>query len=386
MAVPDPIIPSEQIFELQLVAHVFAFVFGALWGSFLNVVIYRVPAGLSLVRPGSRCPSCETPIRFYDNIPIVSWLVLRGKCRDCGVRISPRYPLVELLVALLALGLSLHVFTDHRVAMVLADRASLLELLVPWTLLFLYVCALVALFFIDLDTTELPPEITIPGILVGIGTAYAIPETGLMADLVPNVDVVDAAVGAVVGGGLILTLILSYYMLTGRIGLGFGDVWMMGMVGAFSGWQGLFFVYLASSLQGILLAAVAVSFNRVRGASGGEGGLFRNAEVDAVERELGLDRPEAGGGRPEGELDGGSEPDRDETMRSEDGDEVAGLPEGARDGDGTGLPEGARDGDEEVAFGKLAVPFGPFIAVAAVEYIFLGELFMQWLTGGVIQP
>src|SRR5690606_30258634 len=124
-------------------------------------------------------------------------------------------------------------------------EAHWMDLFVPWVFLFAFLGALVALFFIDLDITELPPEITIPGIILGLIWAYAVPEVGVMADFTPNPTLADAAFGAVVGGGLILALLLGYYVLTGRVGLGGGDIWMMAMVGAFFGWQGLFFIYLA---------------------------------------------------------------------------------------------------------------------------------------------
>lgn len=340
--------------RLLYTLYAFAFVFGTLWGSFLNVVIYRVPAGLSVVRPASRCPSCQTPIRARDNIPILSWLLLRGRCRTCEAKISVRYPLIELLVGLLGLALAVHVF-GPRLGAVLDGRAELLELVVPWLVLFAWFCALVALFFIDLDVTELPPEITVPGILLGILYAYAVPEVGLVADLVPNVGLVDALLGAVIGGGVILLLIVGYYVLRGRIGLGFGDIWMMAMVGAFLGWQGLFFIYLASSLQGVLVALVAVLVGRLRGTDAHAGSLFRNEEIAEMERELGL---------REAKTDDSAAPAGDNASQ-------APAPAAA-----------AEDEGDAPAFGQLAIPFGPFIALSAVEYVFVGGWFMRLLTGG----
>lgn len=359
----------------------FAFVFGALWGSFLNVVIYRLPAGLSVVKPASRCPGCETPIRAWDNIPVLSWLLLRGKCRDCGTSISIRYPAIELTVAVLALLLALHVFTDARVLAVANGREELATLLTPWFFLFAWVCALVALFWIDLDVTELPPEITIPAIAVGLLYSWMVPEIGFFAELVPNVTLLDAGIGALVGGGLILALILGYYLLTGRIGLGFGDVWMMAMVGAFVGWQGLFFVYLASSLQGILVAALAVGWAKARGED--PSALFRNDEVAEIERELEAARrkteAQAEGSDSGAAADARHDSGPGDAANADADPDPAAADAGADDetGDQNDIPET----EEDPAFGKLAVPFGPFIAVSAVEFIFIGEPVLELLMG-----
>src|SRR5690606_31123538 len=174
----------------------FAFAFGASWGSFLNVVIYRLPRHMSLVKPPSHCPACETAIKPYDHVAVLGWLWLRCRCREFSTRISIRYPAIELLMGVLAALLAWKVL-DGRLGAVALGEAHWMDLFVPWVFLFAFLGALVALFFIDLDITELPPEITIPGIILGLIWAYAVPEVGVMADFTPNPTLADAAFGAV---------------------------------------------------------------------------------------------------------------------------------------------------------------------------------------------
>ncbi len=317
---------------LASILYVAAFMFGAAWGSFINVLVYRLPRRLSLVRPSSFCPSCETPIRAFDNVPVFGWLWLCGRCRACKCRIPVRYPLVELATALATTLLAWHVF-DGRLEAVVGGHAVLSTLLVPYVFLFFYVVALIALFLVDLASTELPLEITLPGILLGLIYAYAVPETGLLFDLVPNVSLFDAVLGAGVGGGVIVAIIMGYFFLTGKVGMGGGDIWMMAMVGAFVGWQGLFFIFFASSVQGLLFAVGAVLFGAKQQVEG-DGGVFRNHEVAELEASMGL----------------------------------------AEDGQEAGAP----------AFRKLALPFGPFIALSAFEYIFFGDFLLSLLTGGAL--
>ena len=323
--------------EWRVFLYVFAFIFGAIWGSFLNVVIYRLPRGMSLSHPGSRCPECETPIKPYDNSPILGWLMLRGRCRSCKTWISPRYPAIELLMAVISLGLAVKVFGTRL------EYADIPTLVTPYIFLFFFCAALVSLFFIDLDVTELPPEITIPGIGLGLLYAWLTNKGYPLSTLTPNITVIDSLAGAMIGAGIILALYVGYLVLTGRVGLGGGDMWMMGMVGAFVGWQGLLFIYLASSLQGIVVAVVMMGLGH--GIGGEEDtaeepaqGFFRNQDADEMEAEL---RGEEGGGEEENEH---------------------------------------RD------FGKMAVPFGPFIALSALEYLFLGHIIMPALSSGLLGP
>lgn len=197
--------------------------FGLIWGSFLNVVIYRVPAGLSLVRPPSACPACKARIKPYDNIPVVSFLVLRGKCRFCGAKIPVSYFLVELLTP---------------------AAFAVLYLRFGWGLTFvaaaLFTSALIALGFIDFKHKILPDKITYPGIVLALAYAF------VRSDLT----FLQALLGGAVGAGFLLVVYGAYYLLRKKEGLGLGDVTMMFMVGAFLGWLNALLTLILASVVG----------------------------------------------------------------------------------------------------------------------------------------
>jgi leader peptidase (prepilin peptidase) / N-methyltransferase len=200
------------------------FLFGAIIGSFANVCILRVPAEESIVFPGSRCPECKQPVAWYDNIPLLSWLVLRGRCRSCQEPISFRYFVVELVTALAAVALYLR-----------------FGLGVEWLVLFTFVAALIVITFIDLDHRIIPDVISLPGIVVGfLLSLRGAPGPGPLA----------SAIGILAGGGLLLAVAWGYHALTGREGMGGGDIKLLGMVGAFLGWRSVPFTMLFSSLTG----------------------------------------------------------------------------------------------------------------------------------------
>jgi leader peptidase (prepilin peptidase) / N-methyltransferase len=203
------------------------FLFGAIIGSFANVCILRVPADESIVVPGSRCPECKQPVAWYDNIPLLSWLWLRGRCRSCREPISFRYFVVELLTALAAIAVYLRV-----------------GLGVEWLILFTFVAALIIITFIDLDHRIIPDVISLPGIVVG----FLLSLRGA-----PGPGPLSSGIGILVGGGLLLAVAWGYYALTGREGMGGGDIKLLGMVGAFLGWQSVPFTMLLSSLTGSLV-------------------------------------------------------------------------------------------------------------------------------------
>lgn len=207
-----------------------AAIFGAIIGSFLNVVIARLPADESIVRPGSRCPGCGRPIASHDNIPVLSYLLLRGRCRECGARISIRYPLVELLTAA-AFAFSYHWFGPTL------DLAAALVLL----------SALIAITFIDLDHRIIPNEISLPGIPVGF----------LFGSMRPSVGFADAGLGVLLGGGALFALAYGYEKIRGREGMGMGDVKLLAMIGGFMGWQGVLVTLVVGSFVG---SAVGIAF------------------------------------------------------------------------------------------------------------------------------
>jgi len=212
---------------MVLVAAVF--VFGLMIGSFLNVCIARMPEGESVVSPRSRCPSCRTPIRWFDNVPVLSYLLLGGKCRRCRTRISVRYPLVELATALLFV--------------VQAWWLPLDPVLLAHHLLF--TALLVVLFGTDYDVQRLPDVITLPGIAAGI-----------VLSLVTGPGPIDAVIGAITGAAVLLFVRWGWKRMTGVDGMGLGDVKMLAMIGAFLGWTQVGVVLFLASLTG---AAIGVA-------------------------------------------------------------------------------------------------------------------------------
>ncbi len=234
-------------------------------GSFLNVCIYRLPRSLSLIHPPSMCPSCRTKIPFYDNVPVASYLWLRGRCRHCGAAFSLRYPLVELVSGLFAVA----VFARYGFS---------------WESLFLYslVGALLVITFIDIDHQIIPDVITYPGIGVGFVTSL----------LVGHITYKESLIGILLGGGILLLVAWGYYLLTKREGMGGGDIKLLAMIGAFLGWKGAIFTIFAGSAIGTV-AGVALALR-------------------------------TGGGR------------------------------------------------------KLAIPFGPFLSVGALLYLFFGPQLIGW--------
>jgi leader peptidase (prepilin peptidase)/N-methyltransferase len=258
---------------------VWVFALGAVVGSFLNVVIARVPKRQSIISPGSRCPRCGNAIAWYDNIPIVSWILLRGRCRKCGLPISTRYPLVELLTGVLAVA----VFKSEGPT---------------WTAvgLFAFVAALVALAYIDLDTWLLPHQITWPLLAAGLASPLWDPELTWQASLI----------GATAGFALFAAIALIGEKLLKRETMGWGDVWLLAAIGAWLGWPALLPVVLLSAVQGAVVGSILV----------------------AVRREPEPSPPPA---------------------------------------------PAPTSSDDDWVPPKHAVPYGPFLSLAAIEYLFFGD-------------
>ena len=200
-----------------------AFILGAVVGSFLNVCICRLPRDESVVSPPSHCPNCSCGIRWYDNIPLISYLLLQGKCRGCGTRISAQYPLVELLNGLLTLALFLRFGPTFS-----------------FLVFFLFCSALVVITFIDLEHQIIPDEISLPGILLGFFFSFFLPGHTWLNSLI----------GILLGGGSLLLVASGYHWLTGKEGMGGGDIKLLAMMGAFLGWKAIPFIIFASSLVG----------------------------------------------------------------------------------------------------------------------------------------
>jgi len=296
-----------------------AFVFGACWGSFFNVAIYRWPLGLSVVSPPSHCPNCNARIPAWLNFPILGYLFLRGKTACCGTPLSPRYPVVELLGGVLAVAVTQQVFVNLEPTTPILD-ACLLALCY-----YAFAGGLLIATFVDLEHMEIPDEVSLPGTALGLLTASYRDPPGAA----------DAALGA--GAGFLFIQVLfvwSYERMTGRRGMGEGDSKLLMMIGAFLGWEGAAFALVAGAVQGVVVALVALA----RG--------WGSSEIKG---------PEASGENRETENRPLTEAETDE---DEDED----------------------DDPPPTRFGHLKLPFGPFLALGALEYFFFGDhLIDYWL-------
>ncbi len=284
----DIILQEIPKWQFQL----FAALFGAAWGSFANVVIVRWPLEQSVLRPASHCMACGATVRFYDNIPVVSYLLLRGRCRACGARFSPRYAVVELAAALLSVG----VMNNS----LLHDPTSFLLGLTSYFAGFAFLWALLTAAMIDLETFLLPDVITLPGIGVGIALNIVVYKTGWIDPLTS---------AAVSYAALSLIFVRGYKLLTGRQGMGEGDPKLLAMIGAFLLLKGAMFALFAGALQGLIAGSVLVLYRK----------RTRSGPAEPI-------------------LDG-EDPAQDSKAR----------------------------------FRLAKVPFGPFLALGAIEYYFFGE-------------
>lgn len=298
---PEPSIVDVDPRLLQVLmapwAPMLAFVWGALWGSFANVAIWRLPRGLSVVRPGSACPACDQPIAWYDNLPIFSYLILRGRCRHCREPFALRYLVVELLAGVLSFTLYLQFVLRPLVAGGGPGIAA-------WLLWFTFGLALLIATYTDIDLWMIPDEVVLPVAALGLVVAGAAP--GVL-----GVGVVEAAVTAACGYLLVAGLRWVYLRYRGIEALGLGDGKLLAMVGAFCGARGLLWTIAAGAIQGLLVAIPLTLFGKRLANTALE-------EVHGDDPELGEEDPDAG---------------------------VMGV----------------------------RVPFGPFLALAAFEYMFLRE-------------
>lgn len=209
--------------------HIISVIFGAIVGSFLNVCIFRLPNKESIIWPGSHCPHCKKPIKFYDNIPIISYLLLRGKCRQCHGSISFQYPLVEGITALSSLLLIMK-----------------FGLSLSYLIYFLFVAALIVVTVIDLYHQIIPDVISLPGI-----------GAGLLASLtVSQITFTNSLLGILLGGGSLFLIATVYQWLFKREGMGGGDVKLLAMIGAFLGWKAVILTILLGSLVGSIIGII----------------------------------------------------------------------------------------------------------------------------------
>ena len=204
-------------------------------GSFLNVCIWRIPRKESLNWPASHCTACSRSLAWYENVPVFSWLVLRGRCRTCGEPIGVMYPAVEFVTgAVFVAGYAIYGLTP-----MLAARL-------------LFACAMIVLFAIDFRHYILPNVITLPGIAIGLALSFVLPEPGWR----------DALIGLAAGGGLLFAIAESYYRLRGVEGLGMGDIKMLSMIGAFLGWKLMLVTLVLASFAGSIVGVAMMARGR----------------------------------------------------------------------------------------------------------------------------
>jgi leader peptidase (prepilin peptidase)/N-methyltransferase len=259
---------SEYDFVSQVLEYTGIFAFGAVIGSFLNVCIYRIPVQQSVVFPASHCPRCETALRWYHNIPLLSFVFLKGRCHFCGSAIPWRYPLVEALNAMFY-TLVFHISGYTPTSGVL----------------FCFISALIVITFIDIDHRIIPDVISLPGIVAGVGASFILPWMSWQ----------DSLLGIALGGGSLFAVAYVYALLTGKEGMGGGDIKLLAMIGAFLGYKAVLPVIFISSLLG---TAVGIPLM-----------LLKKAD------------------------------------------------------------------------GTLAIPFGPFLALASLVYLFAGQYLIEWYFG-----
>lgn len=301
-----------------------AFVWGTLWGSFLNVVIYRVPRGMSVVRPPSHCPACGAPVRPMDNVPVLSWVLLRGRARCCGAHISTRYAVVELLGGATAVAVA------ERVVHTVSPYAAATHVGSLFLADFALSMALVAAAFIDAEHMVLPDAITLGGAAFGLATPGL---RGLTWG--------DVALGAAVGFvGVWLPFVVGYQALRGRAGMGLGDAKLVMLAGAWFGWPGAAFALFGGATQATVAAIVVLLLR---------GKIEEPAAVVADRMEL--ERAAAAG-------------DAEAQQALED--------------DPLGRPPGE-------GFFAARLPFGPFLCLATIEWMLAGPWlagWIPWLGGG----
>ena len=241
---------SETLLPVHGLLLIGSFILGAVIGSFCNVCISRWPAGESVVQPRSRCPKCLNSIAWYDNIPLISWLVLGARCRHCHEPISAQYPLVEGLTGVL------FALTYWRFGLTLATPVYML-----------FCAGMIIVTFQDFSDCTIPDEITLPGLPAGIALALAGMALGDVSGLRVT-SLYDSLLGAALGGGILFALDRITVFVLKKPGMGFGDVKLLAMVGAFLGWQGALGTLIIASLLGSVVGLSVILYFRLYGTSG----------------------------------------------------------------------------------------------------------------------
>ena len=342
-------------------ARSFAFVFGATFGSFFNVCIYRWPRYMSVVSPPSHCPSCGAPVRASRNVPILGYIFLRGRAGCCGTKLTIRYPLVELLSALLAVAI-VERFIVHAPSGAELGTATLRSLAY-----FAFAGGLVIATFVDLEWLAIPDEVSLPGAALGL----LVCGSGLGV-----VSAEESALGAA-GGFLFVQLVFvwSYARLTGRPGMGEGDPKLLFMIGAFIGWRGVLFSVVAGAMQGLVaaLASFATGSRLTPEPAADTFESWSQAELVDYLRNLFARRPEIAEEERSlfGEVD--APPVADVASPNDAADETDAPVVGDEQPVAAPDEEPAEADEEEAASEAPKIPFGPFLALGALEFFFFGE-------------
>lgn len=226
---------------LNSIMKIFSFLLGLALGSFLNVCIYRIPLNKSIVNPPSSCPQCGQRIKFYDNIPILSFIILLGTCRHCHRPITILYPLVELIAGLLSLALFVKFSPDYQ----------------QYLLFLIFSSALIIISFIDLRLQIIPDIISIPGIIVGMAVSIFFSYITTY-----HITWYDSLIGIIGGGGILYIVAVVFKTITGKEGMGGGDIKLLAMIGAWMGWRALPFIIIISSLTGVIIGGGSLLFTR----------------------------------------------------------------------------------------------------------------------------
>ena len=323
---------TESLAFLEILALAMAAGFGAIWGSFLNVCIARIPRGMSVVRPPSHCFACGSRVLARDNIPILSYFLLRGRCRHCGARFSIRHAAVEALTGGISVLILWH-FVLEAPGVPLGVRVA------RYAVYFAFAAVLVVLTFIDFDTKRLPDLITLPSVVGFFLGGFA---TGEVVWL-------DRAIGAVAGYALVRLIADAYYYSTGREGLGLGDGKLLAFMGALLGWKALPPIVCAASFVGILVSVPTLLVQRRR----------QRAAVAAAPAAKVAMAPPAGDAV---------------AVEPPVGGEVAAAPPAAVPASGDGAaaaPASEPSPPVPISIRRAEVPFGPFLSASALAYLFL---------------
>ena len=255
--VTEGVAPLSLDEPLTLIFLFFTLAFGTSLGSFTNVVIYRLPYDMSVVHPASSCPSCRHIIRWYENIPILSYLALRGRCAGCKAPISPQYPIIELILGVWSVALGSRYLWPlwSQPELWVNNPSILITNVLTWLWFTLFACALVAITLIDLRYTFVPDEISISGVWLALIGGF----------FLQRPEPLDHFFGVCAGYGIIILIRVIGFAIYRREAMGLGDAKLLALIGGFLGWKVLPFILFAAAVQGLIAAGIALSYSHITG-------------------------------------------------------------------------------------------------------------------------